>query len=169
VENVYEALLVFSTLCPCEPRLSVTGHTSLLKPFITSCSRDQAIGVQIPMCSLLLKKKSSLPTVTKQTKRSSESGYGMLTLNSVKFYLPFAAMLNAYTPSPLPCRHVSHIMSSGIKTFAMSLHLSPMWGSQGMTSYQYFLDATSAYDTLSHSAVSVACHLYAIPRDSWKS
>jgi hypothetical protein len=34
-----------------------------------------------------------------------------------------------------------------------------------LTTFQYYLDATSAYDTLSHSAVSVACHIYAIPRD----
>ena len=35
----------------------------------------------------------------------------------------------------------------------------------GLTSFQYSLDATSAYDTPSHSAVSLACHLYGVPRE----
>ena len=55
----------------------------------------------------------------------------------------------------------------GAPDWAIETAATVQWLSrrQGMTSYQYFLDATSAYDTLSHSAVSMACHLYAIPRD----
>jgi hypothetical protein len=55
----------------------------------------------------------------------------------------------------------------GAPDWAIETAATVQWLSrrQCMTDYQYFLDATSAYDTLSHSAVSMACHIYAIPRD----
>ena len=78
-----------------------------------------------------------------------------------------ARMMQVLQDNGLIADNVFGFIQGGAPEWAADLACTTQWHARrtGKSSFQVFLDATSAYDTISHSGVSAACSFAGVPRD----
>jgi len=76
-------------------------------------------------------------------------------------------MMQVLQDNGLISDNVFGFIQGGAPEWAADLACTTQWHARktGKSSFQVFLDATSAYDTISHSGVSAACSFAGVPRD----